>query len=59
MRVVHDETHTRVVLGEGVPAIKIVPMGTGSQRISSQNYLLAAATAGITLPPWHWHICLT
>jgi len=57
MRVVHDETHTRVVLGEGVPAIKIVPMGAGSQRIFSQNYLLAAA-AGITLLPWPWHICL-
>jgi len=50
MRVVHDETHTRVVLGEGVPAIKVVPMRAGSQRICSQNYLLATA-AGITLPP--------
>jgi len=39
------------------PAIKIVPMGAGSQRIFSQNYLLAAA-AGITLLPWPWHICL-
>jgi len=58
MRVVHDETHSEVVVGEGKPAIKRVPTGTGSQRISSQ-YCLLAAVAGITLPPWPWHICPT
>jgi len=58
MRVVHNETHSGVVVGEGKPAIKRVPMGIGSQRISSQYCILADA-AGITLPPWPWHICLT